>query len=182
MMEASSCTTSIDLENGGGYENIQTQVVMSKNDDASTSTILNCCLVVSILLLFMPFIILDAFYFYYSFHGGECDNKKDDFGITIDQYLLGQAISLLITFIFMIAIGIASYTCKAVEEFPFHIITYPITVFSIVWLVIGCVVYWTKTDTDTCTKEKNTFILVTLIICIVGTFINLCLNGKSSKT
>ena len=180
MMEASSSTTSIDLENGVGGEYIQ-ENQKNLSEERGASNMLNCCLVISILLLIGPFIIVDVFYFYYSYHGGECENKKDDFGLTIDQYLLGQAISLLIIIVFIITVGIFLYLCKDAEKFPYQIITYPMTIFSVIWLVIGCVVYWTKTDTDSCTKEKNTFILVTLIISIVGTFTNLCLNGNGKK-
>ena len=180
MMEAISPTTSKDLENGGGGEYIQ-QKQKNLSEERGSSNMLNCCLVISILLLIGPFIIVDVFYFYYSFHGGECDNKKDDFGLTIDQYLLGQAISLSITLIFIITVGIFLYLCKDAKKIPYQIITYPMTIFSVIWLVIGCVVYWTKTDSDSCTKEKNTFILVTLIISIVGTFTNLCLNGNGKK-
>jgi uncharacterized membrane protein len=178
-MEGRSSMASIDLENGVGGENIQKNIIIP--EEKISSNILNCCLVISILLLIGPFIVLDVFYFYYSYYGGECENKKDDFGLTIDQYLLGQAISILITIIFLITVGIFLYICKDAEKFPYQIITYPMTIFSITWLVIGCIVYWTKTDTDTCTKEKNTFILVTLIISIVGTFTNLCINGKGKK-
>ena len=66
--------------------------------------------------------------------------------------------------------GIFLCTCvyKDGGNIPYKIITYPITVFSIIWLIIGCIVFWTKTDTNTCTLDKNTFIIITIIFSIVG--------------
>ena len=164
IMKDSSETISIDLESDD--DNIQKHII----DEGKSSSILsNCCLIIAVLIFIGPIIILDAFYFYYSFHGGECGNKKDDFGLTINDYLLGQAITILIILIIII-VGIFLCTCvyKDGGNIPYKIITYPITVFSIIWLIIGCIVFWTKTDTNTCTLDKNTFIIITIIFSIVG--------------
>jgi cytochrome bd-type quinol oxidase subunit 2 len=163
-MEGSSSMASIDLENN---DNIQKLII--PEEGKSLSNMSNCCLIIAVLIFTGPIIILDAFYFYYSFHGSKCGNKKDNFGLTINDYLLGQAISILMM-LFIIIIGIFLCTCvyKDAGNIPYKIITYPMIIFSVAWLTIGCVVYWAKTDTDNCTSDKNTFIFITIIFSIVG--------------
>ena len=79
--------------------------------------------------------------------------------------------------------GIFLCTCiyKNVGKFPYKIITYPITVFYIIWLTIGCFVFWAKTDTDTCTSDKNTFIVITIIFSIIGLCTIMTLGNSSSN-
>ena len=164
MMESRSETISIDLEND---DNIQKHII--HEEGKSSSNMSNCCLVIVVLIFFAPVIILDAFYFYYSFNRGECGNKKDNFGLTINDYLLGQAITILIILIIIIVgIFLCARIYKNDENIPYNIIKYPMTVFFVIWLIIGCIVYWTKTDTHSCTSDKNTFIVITIIFSIVG--------------
>ena len=176
-MKDSSETISIDLESDD--DNIKKHIIP---EEGKSSILSNFCLLIVALIFFAPIIILDAFYFYYSFHGGECGNKKDDFGLTINDYLLGQAITILIM-LFIIFMGIFLCTCiyKNVGKFPYKIITYPITVFYIIWLTIGCFVFWAKTDTDTCTSDKNTFIVITIIFSIIGLCTIMTLGNSSSN-
>jgi cytochrome bd-type quinol oxidase subunit 2 len=151
-MDDSSETISIDLEDDNNM-----QKLISEENGASN--MLNFTLIIIALILFGPFIILDVFYFYYSFHGGECGNIKDDFRLTINNYLLGQAISILMM-LFIIIMGIFLCKCKDVVKFSYKIITYPMIIFSITWLTIGCFVYWVETDRKKCTLDKNTFIFI----------------------
>jgi hypothetical protein len=162
-MKDSSETISIDLEND---DNIQKLII--PEEGKSSSNMSNCCLVIVVLILLGPVIILDAFYFYYSFNGGECGNKKDGFGLTINDYLLGQAIYILMMLFIIIGIFLCTCVYKDAGNIPYKIITYPMIIFSVAWLTIGCVVYWAKTDTYNCTSDKNTFIFITIIFSIVG--------------
>jgi cytochrome bd-type quinol oxidase subunit 2 len=178
MMEGSSNTTSIDLENDD--DNKQKLIIPEEEGSSNMS---NCCLIIAVLIFIGPIIILDAFYFYYSFHGGECGNKKDNFGLTINDYLLGQAISILMM-LFIIIIGIFLCTCiyKDIgKNIPYQIIAYTMTAFSVIWLIIGCVVYWAKTDTDNCTTDKNTFIVITIIFSIVVLCASLSFSGRCNR-
>jgi hypothetical protein len=82
-MEASSCTTSIELENG--LENIQKNIIIP--EERGASNMLNCCLVISILLLIGPFIVLDVFYFYYSYSYTICIVLVQNFDFTLHKVL-----------------------------------------------------------------------------------------------
>jgi cytochrome bd-type quinol oxidase subunit 2 len=176
-MEGSSETISIDLENDN---NIQKLII--QEEGKSSSNMSNCCLIIVVLIFTGPIIILDTFYFYYSFNGGECGNKKDDFGLTINDYLLGQAITILmILIIIIVGIFLCTSVYKDGGNIPYKIITYPMTVFSIIWLIIGCVVYWTKTDTQSCTSDKNTFIVITIIFSIVGLCASFSFGGRRNR-
>ena len=172
-MDDSSETISIDLEDDN---NIQKLI----SEENGASNMLNFTLIIIALIFFGPFIILDVFYFYYSFHGGECGNKKDDFGLTINDYLLGDAISILMM-LFIIIMGIFLCKCKDVGKFSYKIITYPMIIFSITWLTIGCFVYWSETDRKKCTLDKNTFIFITIILNIFGICTCISFNSRCNS-
>jgi hypothetical protein len=53
--------------------------------------------------------------------------------------------------------------------------------FSISWVIVGAVIFWSEIDNSTCSKSTYSYVMASIIIRLVGIFIGGCVNSKDEK-
>jgi hypothetical protein len=152
-----------------------------ENDDA-VIIVLKTCSTIIILIIMVPIIVSDL---YFGFTDTSCvKNEPDGLDISMKLYLLVSGfvgLAVMVAFIF----GICSFLERDESSHVVSICCVSFTsiiafIFNIIWNILGAIVFWgTIYGEKICNKNVSTYIFVSLILKLIGSFIGLY-NGLNS--
>ena len=127
----------------------------------------NCCISTTIAILVYPFIICDM---YYAVTDDSCVNQQVDLAINMHQYLFASSIigivSVSIANTCLISINI--FNCVGNEDnVCWQIIRCILRLFSLSWLILGCVLFWGKMNYHQCAHPVHNYLFARFILFIV---------------
>jgi hypothetical protein len=152
------------------------QEIRENNDSMKTKMV-----VISILFMFsLPFIVLDL---YYGYNDTSCvDKYYNVLNISIKDYLLvcGYLYLIITTIILLLIVFINEKNGKDIRTIiEFYNIYFNswILAFTIVWNIIGSILFWNKVyPTKTCNSDVSDYLFVSLILKFILQSIGCCLN------
>jgi len=164
-------TESIESGNNSKHSVNSLSLLNNDNDDNNSEffgkSIGVCCL----LTLIMPCVICDLFF---ALTDKTCVNENVE-NINLKQYLLGTGLfALLFAIISIICICIISKKNTENDQLSImflYIVNIIGTIFTIVWNIIGAVIFWGSIYKENiCSKEITTYLFVVLIIRLLSIY------------
>lgn len=140
-----------------------------------------CWLIGLILIITFPINFCDL---YFAYNSISCQYVNNPIEITLSDWLkvsgfTGFGFSLLIVIqLACILNANINYFILTVQI----IITYIIIVFSFVWLIIGCVIFWHYTMNSNCDKDISVYMWIRLIIGILSVLLSSKSNNDKKTT
>jgi hypothetical protein len=145
-----------------------------------------CCLKLCFSLIFIaicsPFIICDL---YYAYTDDSCvHNPTKHLSIGLYDYLMVSGyfgVAMCAVYIIsMLSLTTSEDTNKCILMIT-TAISYLYTMFSISWVIVGAVIFWSEIDNSTCSKSTYSYVMASIIIRLIGIFVVVCANSKDGN-
>jgi hypothetical protein len=132
--------------------------------------------IISLLLFASPLIICDL---YYGYTDNSCVNYyPGGLNINMKDYLLGCG---YVSIIIILLIGLLTLSCEMeIALISVTFLQYLVFIFSLVWHIIGGVIFWGTLYKDAlCDSNISTYLFVTLILKLISCYFTLqAINNK----
>lgn len=172
--------SSTNLHNINLDNNQLRQRMINKNNKMKIITMV--IIFVLVILICFPIMICDL---YYGYNDNTCvSNSAEPLNLTLKDYLITSGFIALGEIIFLIAyIGILlndefTLTCCSIIGV---ILFYFTAIFSIIWNIIGGVIFWAYMDNTTCSSTLFNYVFTSLIIKYVFCFFGSTQSNKSDN-
>ncbi len=134
----------------------------------SIQFIFNFCLVIFLLLFVFPFLLGDL---YFSNNHISCQNEKTPVGITLSTWLEVSGYSIFCQIILIGALMIL-FIRNLDPGFYTGLFGVCYCIFSFVWLIIGCVIYWVYINPEKiCDSYMTKYMTLRLTIGLTSVFV-----------
>lgn len=160
---------------------VKNNKVAAVNSDKDSSNNLTYCAVFStiiiVLLIFtLPFIVCDL---YYSYNSISCQNESTPIGFDLATWLKVSGFSGLGYLVLAIIFSTISIKHEW-AVFVMKIIKFLFSLYYMVWLIIGCVLFWKYLEpSGSCNSSVSDYMWARLIIGLIG-ILSIC-KGSNNK-
>jgi hypothetical protein len=150
------------------------------NDDKTGIYCVKFTIVFIFLLFGLPLGVCDL---YYAYNDNSCvSSHVDRINVNLKEYL---QISGLLTICLLFIIILETLFYENLKDNLLltigTILLIPITIFNIVWNIIGGVIFWSYMDNSLCSNNVFNYVFTSIIIKYVCTIINFLFNKKDKK-
>jgi hypothetical protein len=175
-----------DLESAGEYIPIVNAIAVfhSKEEIISEKRSAICAKICAIMLVtisFSPFVICDL---YFALTDTSCINQPiDKIQLNMRTYLLVCAIIGIVSITFIdVTILLCDYENFELDtnNILLKMFDYVYKLFTLAWLIVGCVLFWNLMDTSICTHQVYSYLLARFILMIIS-FAMLLLTNEKKK-
>jgi len=145
-----------------------------KNIEHSSIT-LKMIIITVFTIISSPFIICD---FYFALTDTSCVNQNfQQININMRTYLLVSAIiNLCVVMIYNLSILCFVENVNNGVLLFLKIFETLVKIFTVSWLIVGCVMFWSFMDTSICAKNVHSYLLARFIIMLVSVGMSVLLN------
>ena len=163
MMSPRDSFVTESIESGNSNHSVNSVTLLNNNDEFIGKSVGSCCL----LTLIMPCVVCDLFF---AITDKTCVDENVA-NINLKQYLLGTGIfALLFVVINIISLFMISKNYELCLAFM-YIVNIIGTIFTIVWNIIGAVIFWgTIYKENTCSSQVSTYLFVVLILRLLSIY------------
>jgi hypothetical protein len=140
------------------------------------------CAAIFLTVLLCPFIICDL---YFALTDTSCiDQSLKQINLNMRTYLIVSASIGIVSIAFInITILICDYDNFEIDtkNIFLRIIDYLYKLFTLSWLIVGCVMFWNLMDTSICTTSVYNYLFARFVLTIVSYALVLSTNEQKSK-
>jgi hypothetical protein len=164
-------------------DNLENNTHISTNQNKNNSKYIEektvkFCAILLIIIIILPMAICDI---YYAINDDTCvHNNIPKLNLTLYKYLLVsgiQTLCILLLSCFLIYYNI-QFECFHIV---YNIIGYINTLFTIIWTIIGSVIFWGYLDIDDCSNNVYEYMFTSLIIKLASIYITIQQNNNKNN-
>lgn len=182
-VESQSHMDDVILNNVNNTSNISRNSEMLRermNEKRRVLFYVKVALVIFLFVIYFPIILCD---FYFGMNEKSCVMKESSqLLVGINDYLIVSALNLIMVFVVVsyFILSLNSET-QSSDVYCFYFIILIMSLFNIVWNVIGGVIFWANVEESSCSNSMYNYVTISLIIKYIGIVFNARLTQKKDE-